>query len=151
MTVSSLGISISGALLFAAPFFAGLSGAPSPVLVIFAVIFVIWTLITRPAWWRLPAGGAMNRLAARIAGVTLLRLLLVAIAFAIGRGVASLLDTTLEMPLFVPITAALVALLIARIAGRPDEDAAEIATLMDDALHRIEADTPPQADKTPRG
>lgn len=118
-------LSLVAALLYVGPFLSGLGQGPALMVPIFTAVFVIWVAVMRPAVWaRVTTAGAPAVLAARLAMVTLLQVLLVVVAFALGRGFAALTEAALALPLWLPPLLSLLAVPLARLVWRPEEDRA---------------------------
>ncbi len=114
-------ISLLAALLYLSPFLAGLSAAPISVLPIFVAAYVLWVAVMRPAIWaEATAGGTPLALAVHLAGQTLVQVLLVFLAFGIGRGLSALVGA-LELPDWVAVVPALSAVPLAWALGAPGD------------------------------
>lgn len=107
--------SLLAAMLYAGPLLAGLAGAPETLVAVFVGIFTLWVVVMRPAIWKaISAEGTPFALALHLGSVTLLQSLLVILCFAIGRGIAVLLGSTLAIPGILPVLLSAGALIVAR-------------------------------------
>ncbi len=125
--------SLTAALLYFAPFMSGLSAAPEVLLVFFAAVLMLWIVALRPKIWsEVTASGTPLSLALYVGGLTIIQMLLVAFAFALGRGLAGLIGMALPLPVWLPILLALAALPLSLMArDRRGEDAAEAGQARD--------------------
>lgn len=130
--------SVAAAMLYVGPLLAGLSAAPIAVLPIFVAIFVLWMTLMRPSVWaKATAEGTPTALAIHLGGITLMQVLLVIVAFGVGRGLG-VLAGTLPMQPWVPVLISLLAVPVGRILWNPALDDAETQAFLDDAIRTIE-------------
>lgn len=125
--------SFMAAMLYAGPFLAGLSGAPETLVAVFVGIFTLWVAVMRPAIWKaIAAEGTPLALAVHIGSVTLLQSLLVILCFALGRGIAVLTGTPLDIPGILPVLLSAGALILARVLWQAPEERTD--SFLDEAI-----------------
>ncbi|MFM2354837.1 MAG: hypothetical protein RLZZ528_573 [Pseudomonadota bacterium] len=133
--------SVAAAMLYVGPLLAGFSAAPIAVLPVFVAIFVLWMTLMRPSVWaKATADGTPLALAARLGLVALVQVLLVIVAFGVGRGLAGLVGV-LEMQPWLPVLISLLAVPVGRILWNPAIDSAETKAFLDSAIREIERKT----------
>lgn len=115
--------SLTAALLYFGPFLAGMTGAKAEFLPIFGAIFLLWLAVMRPAIWTRTSSRPLA-LAAYLAGLTILQMLLVFLAFVLGRGISGLFEITIALPVAFPVILSLAALPLGGLVRDPAEDAA---------------------------
>ncbi|WP_420023298.1 hypothetical protein ACN9JG_00840 [Cereibacter azotoformans] len=120
-----LGLQLRLSLLFTAflylgPLFAGVGRHPWPVVPAFVALFLLWTMVVRPAQWpRDRAGWRGPGVVVRVAATAAMQTFLVVLLHAIGRGIGSFLpDVTI--PLSLPLALALVSIPLSRLALDPE-------------------------------
>lgn len=125
--------SMTAALLYVGPFLAGLTGSSIVLLPVFAAIFVIWVVLMRPAIWsKVTEGGTPLGLAMYLGGITILQMLLVVLAFALGRGLGTLTGDVSAIPQWLPPLLSLAALPIGRLIWTPDADLTATEAFLDE-------------------
>ena len=132
-------LSLVAGLLYLAPFLAGLANAPLAMLVAFSAIFLLWLVVMRPAILsHVEADGKTFALSSLLALTTLLQMMLVMVAFILGRGMATLLDGGIALPVWVPIVMALAAIPLGKLIWTPEADIEATADLLDGAADTAE-------------
>lgn len=112
--------SLTAALLYFGPFLAGMTGASLAVVPIFAAVFLLWLAAMRPGVWaKATSQGTPAGLAAYLGGLTILQMLLLLVAFAVGRGLATLIGGVIALPLVLPVLLAVAALPLGRMVRDP--------------------------------
>jgi hypothetical protein len=121
--LQNTGFAVVTSFLYFAPFLAGLTYAPLPLLTVFVAIYVIWLAANRPAIWaEATRGGTPVGLAVHLAGSTLTQILTIFLGFGLGRGFASLAGPA-TLPIWIPIVLAMAAIPLSRLIGHPDRNA----------------------------
>lgn len=120
--------------LYAGPVLAGWSGAGWADWPIFALVFVLWSLLMRPGQWRGGAGVPFN--------LALMAVLALA-ALALGWGLALVVDSP-ALPKWLPYAVALVGAGVPRLLSNPAQ-AGELDDLLTNAIDQIRASTPDDA------
>jgi hypothetical protein len=129
--------SLAAALLYLGPLVAGLSSAPIALLPVFVAIFVLWVAILRPSVWsKATSGGTPVALAVHLGGLTLMQVLLVILAFALGRGLSTLVGV-LDLPVWLPVLVSLAAVPVGRMLWNPALDNAEADAFLDEAVRSV--------------
>lgn len=147
MTARLALFSLTAALLYFGPFLAGLSDAPILLVLLFATIFLLWVAIMRPSIWAKTTGaGTPLALATYLGGLTIIQMMLVVFAFALGRGLAALLDGVISLPLWVPVLISMTALPLGALLRDPEAEAAEEQAVLDEIEKRARDWTQPPSD-----
>jgi hypothetical protein len=135
------------ALLYIGPLMAGLGGFGWSVVPVFAAIFLLWLFILRPHQWPRTLGDWRDP-QALIALLTqgLVQLLLVAVLFAVGRGIGGVLGTLPAFPVILPLSISFLSIPLARMVWDPWK-ANQVDSFLDDAIARINA--PPETHINP--
>ncbi|MGP3698344.1 hypothetical protein [Rhodobacter sp. NSM] len=110
------------ALLYLGPLFAGIGRHPWPVVPGFVALFVMWTMVMRPAQWpRDLAGWKKPEALLRVAATVAMQILLVVVLHAIGRGIGALLPEAASIPVSMPLTVALLSIPFSRLTLEPEK------------------------------
>ena len=121
--LQNAGFAVVTSLLYFAPFLAGLTYAPLALLTVFVAVYVIWLAANRPAIWaEATRGGTPVGLAVHLIGSTLTQVLIIFLAFGLGRGFASLAGPA-TLPIWIPVVLAVAAVPLSRLIGHPERDA----------------------------
>lgn len=109
-------------MLYAGPLLAGLAGHGWSVLPAFAVVFVLWQIVMRPADWprevaRWSESGVLTGAFARVA----LMIVLVAVMFGIGRGIGGVAGHLSGLPAGAALTLSFLAVPLARLLWNPQD------------------------------
>lgn len=142
------GLFAGAALLYLGPLLAGMSGAPPAQIPVFVALFLMWLALLNPGAW--PATVAAWLSPGGLAGVALraaVQLALVAMCFAVGRGLAAVLGARMALPGALPLAISALGIGLGRLAWSPDR-AAGVDRFMDDALARIAALSRPEPDRS---
>jgi hypothetical protein len=119
-------------LLYAGPLVAGLSGFGWAMVAPFAAIFVVWLMVLRPEQWpESPDEWLTGEAWLAAFAQALSQVVLVAILFAIGRGLGGLAGVELKFGPIMPFTISLLAVPLARMLWDPTE-AAEQGYFLDE-------------------
>lgn len=110
----------ANALLYFGPLLAGLGGYGWAVAPVFAAIFVLWLIILRPREWPRRMTDALRpntlvSMASRIVS----QMLLVALLFAIGRGIGGVFDLVKPFHVMLPIGVSFLSIPLARMIWDP--------------------------------
>jgi|APEBP8051073178_1049388.scaffolds.fasta_scaffold00002_673 hypothetical protein len=132
-------VQFAHALLYLGPLLAGMAQFGWALVPVFSLIFMLWLVFLRPeiwpqsdaAWRHSPAWVAFF---ARLA----VQLLLVALCFGIGRGIAGTLGVKPALPFWAPVVLSAVAILLGRLFWRPAPPD-EFAVFADEATRAVEA------------
>ncbi|MGV8985463.1 MAG: hypothetical protein ACOH2H_04155 [Cypionkella sp.] len=112
----------STALLYLGPLLAGLAGQGWAMIPLFAVLFVLWSVILRPHLW--PASLKDFARAADLVAIAALvatQVLLVTVCFAIGRGIGGVMGVSLQIPVYLPAALSFLSIPLSRLVWRPDQ------------------------------
>lgn len=132
----------AAALLYVGPLMAGLFGFGWGMVAAFTAIFVVWLMVLRPEQWPASPGEWLTAPAwlAALAQV-LSQVLLVAILFAIGRGLGGLADIgTLQIDPLAPLSISFLAIPLCRILWDAREAASQ-GYFLDDEAESAHAET----------
>ena len=134
------------ALLYLGPLLAGLGGFGWRIVPVFVAIFLLWTLILRPATWPQTAPDWLRPdLLIRLLGQSLIQVLLVVVCFGIGRGLGGVTGFLPPFPVLLPIAISMLAIPLCRLIWNPDQ-AEAMDRFLDTAIGAItaaSADMPP--------
>lgn len=127
------------ALLYLGPLLAGLGGFGWAVVPVFVAIFLLWTVILRPATWpQTGADWARPDLVIGVLAQAVVQVLLVALCFGIGRGLGGVIGALPAFPVMLPIAVSLLSIPLCRLVWNPRK-AAGIDRLLDTAIAGIRA------------
>lgn len=132
----------AAALLYAGPLLAGLCGFGWGMVAAFTAIFVVWLMVLRPEQW--PSGPAEwltgQAWLAALAQV-LSQLLLVAVLFAVGRGLGGLADIgAVHVDPLLPLSLSFIAIPLCRMLWDAQEAASQ-GYFLDDEAESAHADS----------
>ena len=137
-------------LLYLGPLLAGLGGFDWVIVPVFTLIFLLWLLAMRPDEWpRSPAEWQSPDAWIALLMRVVVQFALVALCFAIGRGLGGVVAADLPMPAMLPIGLSLVAVPLARLFCPPGQ-MAEMTLFLHDAADQVEATATPDADAAAR-
>jgi hypothetical protein len=127
------------ALLYIGPLFAGLSGMGFGMVAPFVAIFVVWLMVLRPEQWPATSDEWMTGQAWLAAfGQVLSQILLVAVLFAIGRGLGGIAGFDFAINPIVPLTFSFLAIPACRMLWDARE-AAEMGYFLDEEAEAAHA------------
>lgn len=138
------------ALLYLGPLLAGLGGFGWRVVPVFAAIFLLWTLILRPATWpQAAADWARPDLMIGLLAPSVVQVLVVTLCFGIGRGLGGVIGALPAFPVMLPVAVSFLSIPLCRLLWNP-HNGAGLDNLPDTALARIKAlpATPPERSET---
>lgn len=121
----SLGFQLRLSLLFTAmlylgPLLAGIGRHAWPVLPAFAALFVMWTMVMRPAQWPGDRAGWLDAGAlVRVAATVAAQILLVVALYTVGRAIAGMLPQAPVLPEVAALAISLLAIPFARLTLEP--------------------------------
>ena len=127
------------ALLYFGPLLAGLMGQGWAMVLAFACVFVLWSVVVRPQLWPRTqsdlsrADLGRSEAAVALASLVASQLLLVIICFAVGRGIGGGLALRPALPAFLPLALSIVAVPISRMISPPQDMADDVG--FDPAQH----------------
>jgi hypothetical protein len=131
-------------MLYAGPLVAGMAGYGWAMVVPFAAIFVLWQIVMRPLDWpRQAAPWARRELQAAALARVVLMVILVALCFAVGRGIGGLVGYMPAVPLALPLGASVLAIPLARLLAGPADPATH--RFLNEALAAVDAAASPDA------
>lgn len=127
------------ALLYLGPLLAGLGGFGWSRVPVFVAIFLLWTLILRPATWpQTAADWARPDLLIGLLTQSVMQVLIVALCFGIGRGLGGVLGVQPAYPVMLPIAVSFLSIPLCRLLWNPHK-AAEMDRFLDTAIAGIKA------------
>lgn len=129
----------ANALVYLGPLLAGMAGFGWAAVPAFAAILIFWLVLLDPRGWRHARRDWINgRAAVQATGRILIQVLLVAILFGIGRGIAGVVGIGLELPLVQVMALSFFALPLTRLVWRPEQAAARrVAERMVERLNTL--------------
>ena len=108
------------ALLYFGPALAGLMGQGWGMVLAFAALFLLWSVILRPHLWPTKMSDLRRSLAAvALAALVATQLLLVIVCFGLGRGIGGVLALKPDLPAFLPLALSFLALPLSRMIWNP--------------------------------
>ncbi len=103
-------------VLYFGPLLAGLMGQGWTMVLAFACVFLLWSVIIEPTLWpRSPADLGRPDAAVPLAALVATQLLLVIVCFAIGRGLGGVLDLKPALPEYLPLALSFLAVPASRL------------------------------------
>lgn len=118
------------ALLYLGPLLAGLSGHGWAMALVFAAIFVLWSIILRPHLWPRPAEALRAEAIVPLAALVATQVLLAVLCLGLGRGFGGVMGLRPDLPFWFPAALSFLSVPLSRLAWtRP-------ATGFDPLLHR---------------
>lgn len=104
------------ALLYLGPMLAGLSGHPLALMPLYALFFVLWTIVVQPETWRRTSRtGRSADFWLSVTAQIAVQILLALVCLGAGRGIAGVAGITLDIPITFPLTVAFLAIPLSRL------------------------------------
>lgn len=118
----------ANALVYLGPLLAGMAGFGWALLPFFAGILIFWLVLLDPRGWvHSRRDWITGRAAIRVAGQVLMQVLLVAVLFGAGRGIAGVMGLSMSLPAVQLLALSFFALPATRLIWRPEERQVEQA------------------------
>lgn len=110
------------ALLYFGPLLAGLAGAVWATIPLFAIAFVLWSVILRPHLWPAKLSDLLKAQALiAMAALIATQILLVTLCFAVGRGMGGVMGLRPALPPYLPLALSFLSVPLSRLVWRPAE------------------------------
>ena len=123
-------------LLYFGPLLAGLMGQGWGMVLAFAAVFLLWSIIIRPHLWpRSLADLGRSDALVSLATLVTTQLLLVIALFAIARGIGGVLGLTAALPWYLPLALSFLSVPLARLIWNPRVMAQTVG--FDPLLHEV--------------
>lgn len=130
-------LQLATALLYLGPLLAGLMGQGWAMAPVFALIFVVWSVILRPHLWPATlADFARSEALVALGALIATQALLVVVSFGVGRGIGGVLGVKPALPEFLPLALSFLSVPLSRLIWNPLVVEANIG--FDPLLHRAE-------------